>query len=366
MNFGIVELYCGSSGKKGFYNSQEIGLARAMKKLGYTSFIFYPERDGESITEEPVEEDITIIRCPAKTFGVHSKYDWSVLNKYRINAVQVGSDNQIYAPSLIKYCDKHKIPVYSLIGTVGTDSTNIVKKVLMGVLYKRNLAAYRSHMNYAKTNTVRSRLNSLGIDRVGLAPVGLDVSIIPEICGTVDEIREESNLPKDKKILLYVGRIDAYKKPEKMLAVLSDMPAYYGIIIGDGALSEEFEKNIHDMGLNGRLKWIKKLPNDEVQKYYYAADYFLNFNSQEIFGMSILEAMYQGCTVIAVHAPGPDSIIADQQTGFLVNEYSEMEEIIRNNKFINRETARNHILKNFIWDNSAKQFDDWIRQHVKV
>ena len=33
--FGIVELYCGNSGKRGFYNNQEIGLSKAMKKKGY-------------------------------------------------------------------------------------------------------------------------------------------------------------------------------------------------------------------------------------------------------------------------------------------------------------------------------------------
>ena len=34
MNWAILELYCGGSGKLGFYNSQELGLARALKKSG--------------------------------------------------------------------------------------------------------------------------------------------------------------------------------------------------------------------------------------------------------------------------------------------------------------------------------------------
>ena len=51
---------------------------------------------------------------------------------------------------------------------------------------------------------------------------------------------------------------------------------------------------------------IAALPNEQVQPYYHAADAFLNFNDHEIFGMSILEALYAGCPVIARHAPGPD------------------------------------------------------------
>ena len=40
MKFGIVDTYCGASGQKGFYNSQELGLARAMKPLGYEPVVF--------------------------------------------------------------------------------------------------------------------------------------------------------------------------------------------------------------------------------------------------------------------------------------------------------------------------------------
>ena len=58
IRFGIAELYCGASGKTGYYNSQEIGLARAMKKLGYRCYIFYPAPDAAAVTEEDVEEHI--------------------------------------------------------------------------------------------------------------------------------------------------------------------------------------------------------------------------------------------------------------------------------------------------------------------
>ena len=58
--FGLVELYCGASGKIGYYNSQEIGLARALKKLGYDCYIFYPDPKKAELSEERIEDDITV------------------------------------------------------------------------------------------------------------------------------------------------------------------------------------------------------------------------------------------------------------------------------------------------------------------
>lgn len=361
INFGIVELYCGASGKKGFYNNQEVGLARAMKKLGYSCYIFYPRKNTRNISEELVEENITIVYCPAKTIGAHSRYDWNILKKYQIQLAQIGSDNQIFSPNVLKFCDKNNIPCYNYIGTVETDSTNKIKKSILRLLYNRNIVQYRSHMNFAKTVHVQKELFSLGVKRVGLIPVGLDTSIIPNINGTIDDIKKKCGISSNNRILLYVGRIDTYKHPEKMLKVISDLPNYYGIVIGDGLLSEAFEKLINDLNIESRLTWIKKLPNQEVQKYYYIADYFLNFNEKEIFGMSILEAMYQGCNVIALHAPGPDSIIIDQVTGFLVGNLDTMEDIINNDRKLDSQEIKKHIKDNFTWDYSATQIDNWFK-----
>lgn len=40
MKIGIIDLYKGKSSKKGFYNSQEIGIAQAYSKLGYEVWFF--------------------------------------------------------------------------------------------------------------------------------------------------------------------------------------------------------------------------------------------------------------------------------------------------------------------------------------
>ena len=41
----IPQLYCGASGKKGAYNRQEVGLARAFAALGCRAVVLYPDPD---------------------------------------------------------------------------------------------------------------------------------------------------------------------------------------------------------------------------------------------------------------------------------------------------------------------------------
>ena len=50
MNWAIVELYCGESGKLGYYNSQELGLARALALKNINVTIVYPDREKKEQT----------------------------------------------------------------------------------------------------------------------------------------------------------------------------------------------------------------------------------------------------------------------------------------------------------------------------
>jgi len=360
--FAIVRLYCGKSGAKGFYNSQEIGLSKAMVKLGYHCFVFYPDINNNVISEEIICEGVKVINVPAKHIGNHSKFNWSILKEYNIDVAEIESDNQIFAPELFDFCGKNKILAFSYIGVTNSDSKGGIKQFLMRLLFKKNADIYRQHMNFSKTEKVRQELNNLGIDRVKVAPVGLDISIIPKVEESYDEIKANNGIPIEKKIVVFVGRLDEYKRPEYMLDLIHSLPIqFYGIMIGDGDKSECIDEKIDRLKLNSRVKRIKRIPNEKIHQYYKIADYFVNFNDNEIFGMSILEAMYQGCNVIAFHAPGPDEIIENKKSGFLVNSLDEMQSIIMDGLCLSGDCIKRRVEEHFTWEATAIIFDEWIR-----
>lgn len=106
-------------------------------------------------------------------------------------------------------------------------------------------------------------------------------------------------------MFIFVGRLDPYKQPLDLVPLLQAAPDWYAIIIGQGSLGDELTRRLTDAGLLDRCRLIPQLPNEQVHVYYHACDAFVNLNPNEIFGMSLLEAMYAGCPPVARHAPAP-------------------------------------------------------------
>lgn len=362
MVFGIVELYQGSSGKMGYYNSQEIGLAKAMEKLGYETVIFYPDSTIYEAKEEKVDLSIRIVLCPAKNIGVHSKYDWNILIKYNVDFIQIGSDNQLFTPDLIRFCDKKNIPVCCSIGTIQSNTATGIKRQMMKCIYARQIRAYKNHKCFAKTASIKIQLEAKGVEKVEIAPVGLDITVIPQMEKTREQLRRENGISENTTVLLFIGRMEEDKSPFETISLMKKFKGkdVLAIVIGTGSLEHKFNQKILEEGLEKQIKRINKISNTEIHKYYKMADYYLNYTSVEIFGMSILEAMYQGCTVIANHAPGPDFIIQDGISGYLVEDINQMEDIIKNKKHLSQDAVIDRILQCFLWDNTAKKIHNWI------
>lgn len=208
----------------------------------------------------------------------------------------------------------------------------------------------------AKTNTLREELKRQGVENVKLVPVGLDTTQICEAERSKKEIRSDLNLPEDKKILLFVGRLEQYKRPLAAVELLRRLGKEYClIVIGSGSMKAAFQNEIQKPDIFGDVFYYEKIANAEMYQYYCACDYFVNFNDHEIFGMSILEAMYQKCTVVARKAPGPNEIIENRISGYLCSTDEEMADMIRNGtKSDMGVCAKERVLSHFTWEKSAK------------
>ena len=357
MNWAIVELYCGESGKLGYYNSQELGLARALALKNINVTIVYPDREKKEQTLEEVEEHICILRVPCKTFGVHAFYGLNFLLERKIDVVHLDSDNQVFAPEVVRFCKKHDIFLYHYVGTIYSDTKNIIKKYLMNLISSRNIRCFRNTPVVVKTQAVKKSLEGQKVKGIEVIPVGLDITQIEKDNRDKKIICKELGFPIDKKILLFVGRLEKYKRPLAAVALLKHLGnSYFLIIIGNGNLKGELEEQIHKEGLERQIFYLERVPNTLMHQYYKACDYYINFNTHEIFGMSILEAMYQRCKVVARRAPGPEEIIENGISGYLCSSDEEMREITLTDKNSDLgKQAEQRILSSFTWSNSAER-----------
>lgn len=366
MNWAILELYSGESGKLGYYNSQELGLARALCKRGIHVTIVYPTKGLNDIENLEVETGITVLRVPCWRFGVHSFYNLKFLLERKIDVVHLDSDNQIYAPTVMKFCRRHGIFFYNYVGTIYSDTENFIKKHIMKVISYRNMKYFRKTLVIAKTESLKQSLIAQRVKKVKVIPVGLDLTQIHKTEKSKNVIRTSLGIPENMKVLLFVGRLENYKRPFAVLQMLEKLGKdYCFIVIGDGSLKTAFCKEIQRMNACDRVFYYRQIDNVEMFRYYCACDYYVNFNTHEIFGMSILEAMYQRCIVVARKAPGPKEIIEDKISGYLCDTDEEMIEVVKGTfKAEVGIHAEERILSHFTWERSAEEFLKLVKGRV--
>ena len=355
----IPQFYRGPSGQKGLYNRQEVGLARAFAALGCRAVVLYPEPGAKAPRIETPEPNVKICYMPAVAFGVQAFYkSWQILLDEHADAVHVMGDNSLGVPGLYRFCQKHGILFYSQLGALKSTSNHAAVRRVMDLLLRRNLAVYRKTPTYAKTPAVAEAMAARGIPCAGVMPVGLDTAIIPSIPAGRAAVRQKLGLLRDARYLVFVGRLDPYKRPLLLPEVLALLPAEWrAIVIGQGSLSGALDEALREKGLTGRCQRIPQLPNTAVHAYYHACDAFLNFNEREIFGMSLLEAMYAGCPPVARHAPGPDYIIEDGVSGRLVGDdpaaFAGAAVQVAGDPAMG-EAAQRRVWEHFLWSSSAE------------
>lgn len=360
MRVGLLVASIGNFGQKGFYNAQEIGLAKELDKLVDEIIIYKLIAENQKYTEEKVDgcSHTTLKMIPSKSFGINGLIDVDVLDK-TLDAIVFFSDTQMCVPKVHKWAQKNGVKLFPYIGVLESHSTSKLKKVIMDSLFKRNLEVYKKCHCFVKTPTVEQKLRSKGVNDITVTPVGLDLSLLHQSYEEADknELKLKYGFKPSEKVILFIGRLIEEKQPLRMVEIFSLLHQqdsnYRLLMVGTGPLKRDVDEKIQSADLLNAVLQIEKIPNSDIWELYHFTDCFVNLNQQEIFGMAILEAMYYGCKVVAWHAPGPDFIIEDGVSGYLVRNEKETRERIMSIDSLS-EAAHKRILDHFTWKSTAK------------
>ena len=322
MKIGIIALSLNRSAKPGFYNSQELGLGRALAKQGH-SVIVYKLIDRAFLKEPEItcpESSLQYVQLPAFSLGINGFFHKRYLDK-SMELLICFSDTQLYTTSVATWCQKHSIRMYPYIGIIESTSTNPAYRFIMNFLNRRLLRFYRKQpVILGKTPFICDILKEFDIPNPTLVPICLDAELLhtdyihTDIC----ELKKKWNYEPSDRITLFIGRLTAEKEPVEMIRIFAK--AYQRdsslrlCMIGKGELQEEVEHAIHSLHLDHVVRLLPSVPNDRIWELFHISNCFVNLNRHEIYGMAILEALYYECPVIAFHAPGPDYIIEEYRT----------------------------------------------------
>lgn len=130
--------------------------------------------------------------------------------------------------------------------------------------------------------------------------------------------------------LLSVGRLMPRKNHRAVLEVLQglreDFPEIQYVIIGEGPLRAELEREVWERGLTDAVQFLGAVADEERAACYERADIFVlptysEGDDVEGFGLVFLEAASYGLPVIAGRGGGVDEAVQDHETGFLVDPH---------------------------------------------
>ncbi len=166
--------------------------------------------------------------------------------------------------------------------------------------------------------------------KISIIPPGVDTSHFYPI--PMDEAREYIGADAEKKLVLFVGRIEPLKGLETLIrAIACHRTASLGqvtlaVIGGDPDVSPQemtsemarIQQLCDDLCMGRMVVFLGKRAQATLPYYYSAADVLVMPSHYESFGMVALEAMACGTPVIASQVGGLAYLIKDGETGFHV------------------------------------------------
>ena len=362
MKLGILCTMINGFGRRGYYNSQEIGLGRALARKGHEVMIYKGIDPSEKEEKVQVEKNLTIWYLPMKHLGAHGFMDCKYLDP-QLKALFCFGDQQIFLPHVYRWCRRRRIPFVAYVGTAHSLDSNFKSKVMNALFAAGTLRIYKKNPVLAKTSAAKEELRQLGVPHAVIAPVGLDTAVLKKNIPADEKmrLRKEHGFEADDVILCNVSRLSWEKRPLELIDLFLQVKGkkkFKLIIVGNGPLEEEMNEKIRKNGLEKEVKIYPNVPYEKMWEIYEMSDYYLNMNKGEIFGMAIMEAVYYKTSVAAIRALGPSVTLKDMKGHKLCENDDEMAEWITgpypSEKDLQESSEK--MASTFTWDRCADAF----------
>ena len=237
----------------------------------------------------------------------------------------------------------------------------------------------KSDVIVASTSTEKEQLETLYQafpDKIKIIPPGVDISRFYPI--PPDEAKEFIGVPQDKKMLLFVGRIEPLKGIKTLLRAIgilrkkNQLEDDLCLVVIGGELADKNGQETEEVrclmelrdefGLQDMVTFLGMRGQDSLPYYYSAAEMVIMPSHYESFGMVALESMACGTPVIASLVGGLIHLIEDGVTGYHVPVEDPMALSLRVESLLKDKALRYRMghdafafTKEYNWENIASR-----------
>lgn len=274
--------------------------------------------------------DAKIIKPPFKNKIINSILEWE--------PDIIHSQTEFSTLVIAKYI-RRKLNIPQ-IHTYHTMYEDYLKYILNGKLLRKNtMIKITKHLLnsfdtvIAPTDKVKKKLTSYNISEelIEIIPTGIDTSKFYMDISEEEkaDLLSKYGLTLNDNILLYIGRIAEEKNLDELLRLfkkaLIEIPDMKFLIVGGGPYLNSLCKLIKELNLTESVKFTGMIDSKIIYKYYKLGNIFMTASKSESQGLTYLEAMASGCSVLCRWDLCIDKLIANGETGFT---YTNEEEFV--------------------------------------
>lgn len=336
------------------YNVQEIGLAKGLIDNGNEcDIIFYTKEKNKNVEViQYKNKQIKIFWKKGFNLLHHGIYNYNDILKLteEYDIIQCSDYNQISTFKMLKLSSKPIVIYHGPYKNKFRWKTNVVDYIFDLIYLKKMLKLQPTII--CKSELAKETLKNKGFTNLTVIPVGLDVSRFKS--------KKNEKINSNNIILLYIGQISKRRSTDFLLDLEKEFKTKYPeselVLIGKGSkkYSKHIEERIIKEKLDKNIKWIKKLPQEELCKYYNSSTVFLLPSNYEIFGMVLLEANYFNLPIISTLNGGSVSIIHNPNDGYIVNNLNVLEWIEKVEAILKHKKTKQVFLNT--WNNRIEEF----------
>ena len=299
-------------------------------------------KNGKSYIEETSDPNITIFRVSSLSV-ILSKEDklakvtqWqkikNQLNIFQPDLIHINSEFTIGLSGLIYGRFKY-IPIVFTFHTLWEEyASNYMKYIPAPVARKLGRDVVKHYLKHADeiivpTKRIANVVKRYGIDKdVDILPTG-----IPKYVHTIEEEKLNSfnnkmdklfPTAKNKKRLLYVGRIAAEKNLDFLISSFEMLqetdPDTVLFFVGNGPDFDNLRQTASQSKFNNKIFFTGYCDREDLPYFYYSANVFVFPSVTETQGLVTIEAMMSGTPVVAIGEMGTYDVMHGDNGGFMV------------------------------------------------
>lgn len=136
--------------------------------------------------------------------------------------------------------------------------------------------------------------------KITVIPLGVDQEFVQKKASEVDYLYEKYGIPRNKKILLYVGNLLPHKNLNGLLEGFSQMGRKEDcvlVLVGKAFEGRTVGTHEKDLGIENQVIHAGKVSQEDLVNFYNLANLFVLPSLYEGFGLPVLEALACGTPV---------------------------------------------------------------------